>query len=1019
MIKKFTKFLLLLFILGLGLGALAQADVVTDTTPCAPVVASGSAALYVADNDDPRIRVLGWSGMTWSGSGYSDITLSTGEKCYGLAVNSAGDKLYASISNDSASKVMVYDLDGTGAVVGETEMSGSYPTGSSPSGLALNESANRLYVADNGLKGMRIYNTSTNAQTAYVSGMSDGHVGVAYLNVDGGKVFVTNKGVTGRIHVYDVSGDTLAYDTSITNANLVYPAHILAADNQVYVAVNAYAGIDVQVYDATSHAHVADVSNSDSITGRYGHVAIALTPSGDRLIFKKAVDAIQTSSYLFTARTDNLSTVIKLGLDTTDDKVNKSDGIVVSLSDTKIAVSNSPTGSVQIVAQDYSAGNHEPEASGLQQYKMDGTTEIAANGTTDQASIIAKFTYTDDEGDNVTPQVRYWNYYTEDQETGTIIDVPEAASGTEFSVPIPETGSLPDASYSWQVRATDGTEYCPWSDFPPTQATPDFTVDTINDPPTAFNKTSPADGADECCDVNLQWTASTDPDVLDTLTYTVYVYNEGDCGGAIVYTNSTTGLNQPIPLGTLTEGQTYEWNVSVTDGTNIVWADAGETDCWSFNYIEGIVNPGNPWITETSPVDAATDINIDAAVTITFNESIQSSTFTYTIAPAVTGDSISWNPTHTVATIAHDDFAMTTPYTITVTNADDVDESLPLTSGPVPNPFTFTTGTGSGSDPVINITITRDADTPGSDITITWDTDPAGLGIDVYEYICTYDEPSESYDRYFPFETDIPTDWTAVDTNVTIGTYTISSAVGDGTARYYKLIPNGDTLGTSDLTEEVVAKFDIAVGPSDTEPERFFISIPIEVADTSVTSIIGGQVEETDMILSFDIDKNVTDGSMYSGGMWDTFPGAIGPITNMEAGYPYGYYTPTAKYITAVGMVPETDYNRTLDGGATPVSNWLANPYPMPVAIADTGLNSSSHVTDLIDIVDAAAIYHFDADAILIDTTNGMAFHYPSATEWYEGTLTASSPLQMVPGKGYMFTEPVQSTFSWALVKPY
>ncbi|MBN2057233.1 MAG: Ig-like domain-containing protein [Candidatus Saganbacteria bacterium] len=1110
------KYLLLILILSLLTGGLAgAARAISSDTPATSVLNPVTETLYVIENDtDPRIKVYDRNDTPgWAAASSYHQSLPAGSKCYGLAVNSAGDKLYASVNNGTSSLVRVYTLNASGRPTSSVDMTGApWPAGSSPAGLALDEANNRLFVADKGLNGIRTFNTSTNAYVSWISGTSDPHFDVA---VSGSKVFVSNKGITGKIHVYNNSGGTLTYNTSFNTGSQTYPTYLKVANSKLYVAVSGYGGTDVKVYNTSSHALTGSVQNGD-VSATYGWTGIDISNGGTWLVFKKARDAAETTNSLYAIETADISGTVTA--DRIVDSVNRSDGVVLALDRSRAALTNSPTGGIQIVNIQEDIGNHVPAISGLVQYKEDETTVIPANGTTNEDHIVVSFTVNDEDGDTVTPTVRYAEFGHISGPSAVEVTGTPSPAGTTFKITIPDTGAFADGDYEWGVKVTDGsttTAYTMYNN----GGSADFTVDsnaiinpgaphitatdpsnsatdvaldspinvtfdetikesslsvdisptvsgvsyawnashtelTINhssdlasnqlytvtvsatdvdnnslaagsvanpfsfttaannlNPPGDFSKTSPADGADECCDVSLQWGVSTDPDG-PAPTYNVYVYDADS--HALVYSETDiAGTAHSIPLATLTADTTYEWNVSANDGIHTTWANGAESAVWTFTYINGITNPGNPYITATSPLDSATDVYIDAAVSITFNESIQAGSFTYTIVPAVTGASVSWNPTHTVATISHDDFAASTPYTVTVTNAIDVDESLALTGD---NDFAFTTGTGSGSDdPILNIIITREGDDPGDDITITWDTDPVGLGVDVYELVCTYDEPSESYTSYFTTD---PAGWTAVATNVTIGSYTISSSVGDGTARYYKLIPNGETLVSGDLTEEVVAKFDIAVGPSDTEPERFFISIPIEVADTSVSAVIGGQVEEMDMILSFDINKDVTYGSMYSGGIWDTFPGAIGPISNMEAGYTYGYYSPTAKFITAVGMLPETDYSRTLNGagGSDLVSEWIANPYPMPVGVADAGLNASSHSS--VNPAEAGTAYQFDADANLIDTTNGIAFHY-DASAWRDGTLTAPSPLLLVPGKGYMFTEPVQSSFSWSMTKPY
>jgi hypothetical protein len=170
-----------------------------------------------------------------------------------------------------------------------------------------------------------------------------------------------------------------------------------------------------------------------------------------------------------------------------------------------------------------------------------------------------------------------------------------------------------------------------------------------------------------------------------------------------------------IPLGTLTEGERYLWNVSASDGVALpVWANGAEDARWSFNYIQGIIDPVNPpEITQTSPANADTNVAVSAPIEITFSESMQGASVINALTvepvnpadPPVTGLNYSWNASHTVLTITHNNLATDTEYRVEVDKAVALDLDSPpknLIDGAVPNPFTFTTGTG-GVNPEINL----------------------------------------------------------------------------------------------------------------------------------------------------------------------------------------------------------------------------------------------------------------------------------------------------------------------------
>ncbi|MFA5114412.1 MAG: IPT/TIG domain-containing protein [Candidatus Margulisiibacteriota bacterium] len=350
-------------------------------------------------------------------------------------------------------------------------------------------------------------------------------------------------------------------------------------------------------------------------------------------------------------------------------------------------------------------------------------------------------------------------------------------------------------------------------------------------------------------------------------------------------------------------------------------------------------------------------------------------------------------------------------------NWSAVDYHLPSVNAALGQP------TAGSTDPVSSINIVRDGDTVGSGVTITWTTNPANTAVDVYVLNCAIDQGAASYTSYFTTDT---SKWTkaANGDNLTNGTYQIPNLVGTGSAAYYKLITHGATLQTSDLLTNVVGKFDLIVGPSDTQADKFFVSLPlspIAPKTNSVADLFGAQVAEGDGVLLFNMNKDVTSGSLYNSGAWAAFPG-VPAIDNLSAGRAYGYLTQAEKYITIVGKVPTAATNDlSLAGGwdsvkdQAAVAEWIGNAYPTPVTLALSGLtNATSQGTSPLD---GGTAYQFNANADLINGIDGMAVNTTGG--WVNGTLSAPSTLQLVPGKGYMLNEPVKQSFSWSQAKPY
>ncbi len=94
-----------------------------------------------------------------------------------------------------------------------------------------------------------------------------------------------------------------------------------------------------------------------------------------------------------------------------------------------------------------------------------------------------------------------------------------------------------------------------------------------------------------------------------------------------------------------------------------------------------------PEVVGREPAPEATDVAVDAAIVITFSESIDTGSFAYTVAPDPGGWSAVWSAGDTVVTLSHLDFARGTVYTVTVSAADDLGGN-PLADAPVAWAFT-------------------------------------------------------------------------------------------------------------------------------------------------------------------------------------------------------------------------------------------------------------------------------------------------------------------------------------------
>jgi parallel beta-helix repeat protein len=97
-----------------------------------------------------------------------------------------------------------------------------------------------------------------------------------------------------------------------------------------------------------------------------------------------------------------------------------------------------------------------------------------------------------------------------------------------------------------------------------------------------------------------------------------------------------------------------------------------------------------PVIILTSPIDGDTFVDRNAPVIVTFNESMNISSVTFSCFPDPGGWTVSWNENNTVATYSHYKFGNEATYTFNITSGKDLAD-LDLVAGPVPNPWWFST----------------------------------------------------------------------------------------------------------------------------------------------------------------------------------------------------------------------------------------------------------------------------------------------------------------------------------------
>ena len=104
---------------------------------------------------------------------------------------------------------------------------------------------------------------------------------------------------------------------------------------------------------------------------------------------------------------------------------------------------------------------------------------------------------------------------------------------------------------------------------------------------------------------------------------------------------------------------------------------------WSFT-----TDCGMPRILSTIPSSAGANVSLTAPLSVTFSESMNTSSVGVTLSPPVGNISLSW-PSGSSLLVLHDPLAPCTTYTVNVTGRDP--DGNALVPGPVPNPWSFTT----------------------------------------------------------------------------------------------------------------------------------------------------------------------------------------------------------------------------------------------------------------------------------------------------------------------------------------
>ncbi len=149
-----------------------------------------------------------------------------------------------------------------------------------------------------------------------------------------------------------------------------------------------------------------------------------------------------------------------------------------------------------------------------------------------------------------------------------------------------------------------------------------------------------------------------------------------------------TGMWLNATYDTLTESTTYNIDLS-TGGFQDVYGNALVIGAYGWTFTFTTIG-APPTILSTTPFDGETSVALNQNIVITFSETINVATITYTCSPDPAGWTEIWSGTDTILTLTHADFIAFGTYTFTVTYAEDLYGNA-LVAGASPNPWTFET----------------------------------------------------------------------------------------------------------------------------------------------------------------------------------------------------------------------------------------------------------------------------------------------------------------------------------------
>lgn len=461
------------------------------------------------------------------------------------------------VSDTHKNRILVYDQ--TGDPVGEIADLAS------PLGIVA--VGGNLYVGEEGKNQVSIYSAS-GAYLGAFDGPSVQMPNSIAFDSTVGEVFVADSKAR-RINVYSDGGTYLSSidGSSAVSGGFVFPVGVAVDQSSQTLYVSDAGTYQIHSFDYFGN-HKISFGSMGKGDGQFTRPQGLAVDANSRIF---AVDAYQSCVQVFDPNGGFVARVgtfgekkgeLKIPLDVHVDVLNRllvtsNDNCrveVYGLDENVLPLPNTPPSEPLLYLPDAGA-----EVASL-------TPELVVKPATDQEMDILTYDFQVFAQDQFEP-------------VASVTGVPEAPDQIRWTAQPP---LLENTFYEWRARAFDGVAAGPWT------STRLFYVNAVNEPPAEPPAILVEDGAELRPSGVLAWQASTDPDALDTLTYTVEIDDNADFSSVLLHQENirTTEITLAslIDYDLLADDTLYYWRVQAVDnhGGSSTWA-AGS---FYFNRIE-------------------------------------------------------------------------------------------------------------------------------------------------------------------------------------------------------------------------------------------------------------------------------------------------------------------------------------------------------------------------------------------------------------------------------------------------